>query len=209
MWLSIAMLKKLSVTVLTVCTLTACQSTPTPLTPRPDTWATPIKADANLHRVDEKLYRSEQLTTDDKANIEQLGIKTIINLRYFDRDDNDVLFVGGQVNLLNYPILTMRTKPSDIAKVLYTVRQEQPKGAVLVHCYHGADRTGIVMAMYRVVYQGWTIDDAKQEMQLGGYGYHSIWKNLDKLLSESGVAQVKAELAKLEQLDNTPMPVKL
>lgn len=137
-----------------------------------------------------------------------MGIKTIINLRYFDRGDNDVLFASDKVNLINQPILTMRAKPSDIAKVLYTVRQEQPKGAVLVHCYHGADRTGIVMAMYRVIYQGWTIDDAKQEMQLGGYGYHSIWKNLDKLLSPSGVAQVKAELAKLEQLDNTPIPVK-
>ncbi|WP_298945646.1 tyrosine-protein phosphatase [uncultured Campylobacter sp.] len=31
------------------------------------------------------------------------------------------------------------------------MRERQKEGAVLVHCYHGADRTGIVVAMYRVI----------------------------------------------------------
>ena len=33
-----------------------------------------------------------------------------------------------------------------------------------MHCYHGADRTGLVVAMYRVIYQGWSFDAARSEM---------------------------------------------
>ena len=44
-----------------------------------------------------------------------------------------------------------RSKPAQIADVLPTIRERQKEGAVLVHCYHGADRTGLVVAMYRVI----------------------------------------------------------
>lgn len=165
---------------------------------RPTHWAKIIKADANLHQVDNLLYRSEQLIDDDKKTIEQLGIKTIINLRYFDRNDNEQLFKGQSIKLINNPILTFKAKPSDIAKALHAIKQEQKHGSVLLHCYHGADRTGIVTAMYRIIYQNWTIEDARQEMKNGGFGYHSVWKNLDNLLSQDGVNKVKAELEKLE-----------
>lgn len=39
---------------------------------------------------------------------------------------------------------------------------------------------------------------ARHEMKRGGYGFHKLWKNLDRLLSPIGVAQVKAELARLK-----------
>ena len=39
-------------------------------------WATPVKTEANLYRVDDKLYRSEQPVRDDAALIKKLGIKT-------------------------------------------------------------------------------------------------------------------------------------
>ena len=39
-----------------------------------------------------------------------------------------------------------RSKPAQIADVLPTIRERQKEGAVLVHCYHGADRTGLVAA---------------------------------------------------------------
>ena len=58
-----------------------------------------------------------------------------------------------------------RSKPAQIVDVLRTIRERQKEGgravtrlqallgegAVLVHCYHGADRTGLVVAMYRVI----------------------------------------------------------
>ena len=51
-------------------------------------WAEPVKEDANLYRIDDKLYRSEQLTRADAPHIKALCIKSVVNLRYFDRNDN-------------------------------------------------------------------------------------------------------------------------
>ena len=44
-----------------------------------------------------------------------------------------------------------------------------------MHCQQGADRTGTMMAFYRIAVQGWPKDDAIAEMKNGGYGFHSIW----------------------------------
>ena len=107
-----------------------------------------IKQDANLYRVDSKLYRSEQLNRDDLATIRQLGIRSVVNLRYFGRHKNQKIFAGHpDIALINRPLLTWRVQPRDIARVLRTIEQQQQQGAVLVHCYHGADRTGTIVAL--------------------------------------------------------------
>jgi hypothetical protein len=49
---------------------------------------------------------------------------------------------------------------------------------VLVHCQHGADRTGAMCAIYRVAVEGWTKEEAAQEMTGGGFGFHAVWQNL-------------------------------
>jgi tyrosine-protein phosphatase SIW14 len=50
---------------------------------------------------------------------------------------------------------------------------------VYVHCHRGSDRTGIVVAAYRIRYDGWTIQDTFEEMKR--YGHRNIllfwWKN--------------------------------
>ena len=50
-------------------------------------WATLVKHDANLYRIDDKLYRSEQPVAEDGEAIVKLGIQSVINLRFFDRND--------------------------------------------------------------------------------------------------------------------------
>ena len=64
---------------------------------RPATWAILRCQHANLYQIDEQLFRSEQLTPDDIGIIQQYGINTLINLRFFDRDDNEE-------NLANLPL---------------------------------------------------------------------------------------------------------
>ncbi len=69
------------------------------------------------------------------------------------------------------------------------VRQHQ--GAVLVHCYHGCDRTGAVLACYLIARQGMTADQAieclwqVQPSALAAYGYseavHLFEKNCQPL----------------------------
>ena len=165
----------------------------------PMKWATPVKQDANLYRLDDKLYRSEQLTRSDAAAVQSLGIKSVINLRFFDRDDNETALSGSGISLFNKPLLTWRIKPKHIAETLYLIEQRQKQGPVLIHCYHGADRTGLISGMYRVIYQNWPIEEAKREMQQGPYGYHSIWRNIANMFTEEKVAKVREELARIRQ----------
>ena len=130
--------------------------------------ATLVNAEANLYKVDELLYRSEQLVSEDKAVIKRIPIKSIINLRYFTRSGDRKLFAPSEgVKLINHPLLTWRIKAPEIAQTLKLIRQHQQEGSVLIHCYHGADRTGIMVAMYRIIYQNWSIKDAKHEMLNG------------------------------------------
>ena len=163
-------------------------------------WATPVKHDANFYRINDKLYRSEQPVAEDGEAIVKLGIQSVINLRFFDRNDDDYLKAYG-LTLLNRPLLSWSIKPKEIAEILYLIEKQQQNGAVLIHCYHGADRTGLIAGMYRIIYQGWSVEDAKAEMQHGPYGYHSIWKNIANLFTEEKVKQVKTHLEALRKRD--------
>lgn len=158
-----------------------------------------IHAKANLYQIDKNFYRSEQLVKGDIEIIQNLKIASVINLRFFNRDEDEKILKNMNIALINQPLLTWHIKPKDIAQVLYTIEQQQKKGAVLIHCYHGADRTGLISGMYRIIFQNWSIADAKKEMQEGPFGYHSIWKNIDRLFTEEKVEQVKQELAKLRK----------
>lgn len=176
--------------------LFACATYPA-TSPRPTHWANVIKSDANFYEVDDGVYRSEMPIADDVPMMVSKNIKTVINLQYKNQDKDAQIF-DESITLINEPILTWQARPAQIARALYAIEQGKQQGSVLVHCYHGADRTGVVIAMYRVIYQGWDIEMARDEMKHGGYGFHKIWKNLDNMLSPLGVMQVQAELDKLK-----------
>ena len=155
--------------------------------------ATLIDEAKNFYRVDELLFRSAQLDGSYAAKLRELGIKSIVNLRHFSRGGDRRAF-GDQFWLANKPLQSWEIKPAQIADVLRTIRERQKEGAVLVHCYHGADRTGLVVAMYRVIYQGWSLDAARSEMIDGGYGFHSMWQDIAGFLTPQNEALVRAEL---------------
>lgn len=180
--------------------LTACHTT-TPSEPPKNTahWAVAVDKDANLYRIDDKLFRSEQLTEKDYGLLRQSNVRTLINLRFFDRNDDQQAFGKTPLKLVNTPLLTWAITPKEVAEVLWQIEQHQRNGAVLVHCYHGADRTGLISAMYRVVYQNWDLHEAKREMMQGPYGFHSVWKNIEGFFTEQNLAEIKAELTKLRQ----------
>jgi protein tyrosine phosphatase (PTP) superfamily phosphohydrolase (DUF442 family) len=74
-------------------------------------------------------------------------------------------------------IFTANMKTKYVQEYLDIVRDTNAV-PVLVHCRHGADRTGTMCAMFRIACEGWAVEDAIDEMKNGGFGYHSIWINL-------------------------------
>jgi protein tyrosine phosphatase (PTP) superfamily phosphohydrolase (DUF442 family) len=141
--------------------------------PRPRTWAQPVRLPGvpNLFRVTPKLYRSDQPTSEGMKNLKKLGIKTILNLRSFHSDRDEI----GPTGLISEHIYMKPWHPEEEEAVRFLQIVTNPRlTPVLVHCQHGADRTGAMVALYRIAVQGWTKTEAIREMKEGGFGYHWI-----------------------------------
>lgn len=160
----------------------ALQTTPTTET-RPSAWATPIAVDGvpNLHRVAPNFYRSAQPDADGFKALETTpGIKTVVSLRAFNSDGP--LLKGTAIKRVRIPIHTWNIETDEVVAALAAIRRAEQTGPVLLHCQHGADRTGLISALYRVLFQGWTKDAALAEMTNGSFGYHAIWGNIPRYL---------------------------
>lgn len=164
-----------------------------PLNERPDSWGELIQRDSNFYQIDHSLYRSEQPSAELSQLIQTYQIDVIINLRARHKDPKIVQ--DPSIKYVHLPIHTWQINREDLLQVMRTIQQaKQKQQKVLIHCYHGSDRTGASVAMYRIIFQGWSIEAAKQEMKHGGYGYHSIWKNIDQLLNVENVRWIQEQL---------------
>ncbi|WP_322028439.1 dual specificity protein phosphatase family protein [Paraburkholderia sp. J76] len=132
----------------------------------------------NLFCVTPSLYRSARLTRRDVPHLQALGIRKVVSFRAFHSDD--AILAGSQIAVLRVPINTWRICDKDMIAVLRILRTVDDDGPVLIHCQHGADRTGLVCALYRVVYQGWSKSAALEELRHGGFGFHTIWRNIQR-----------------------------
>ena len=159
---------------------------------RPASWAQPIPLEGvpNLHRVSADLYRSAQPTAQGMANLKRLGIETVVNLRAFHSDRDEIGTTG-----LAYEHLYMQAwHPEWKEAVRFLQIVTNPKRTpVLVHCLHGADRTGTLCALYRVAVQGRSKQEAIRELTEGGFGYHKIFGNLPQWLEKLDVESLKKE----------------
>ena len=159
---------------------------------RPANWAEKIERPGlpNLHKVDAGLYRGEQPTAEGIRELKKLGVKTIVCLR---ANHSDKKLIGKtDIAYKSIPLNTWSVKEKDIARFLRIATDENLR-PVFVHCKHGADRTGTMCAAYRVAVEGWSKKDALDEMTEGGFGFHSVWKNLPKLIEKLDVDKVKRD----------------
>jgi protein tyrosine/serine phosphatase len=125
-----------------------------------------------------------------------LGIKTVINLRR--RIDDAPLAAGTGLTTLHIKIKTrnvIENHGEAIVLALRALRDAQHDGPVLLHCTHGADRTGMIIALWRMLYQGWPRAAAITEMRQGGYGFHEVWANIPRYLQEVDLVELKTRVA--------------
>jgi protein tyrosine phosphatase (PTP) superfamily phosphohydrolase (DUF442 family) len=160
---------------------------------RPELWAQPIMLDGvpNFYKVSDNLYRSAQPTAQGMKNLKKMGIETIINLRSFHSDREEIGNTG-----LGYEHIYMKAwhpERKEVVRFLQLVMNPKRR-PVLIHCQHGSDRTGTMCALYRIAVQGWTKKEAIREMTKGGYGFHRIWKNLPKWIQKLNIKSIQEEV---------------
>jgi len=165
---------------------------------RSPAWAVPpaeqIPGLPNFFQVTPTLFRGAQPTAEGMRALEARGVKTVLSLRALHDDES--LLPGTTLAHPRIRFYTWHPEDEDVVRFLRIVTD--PKNApVFVHCQHGSDRTGTMIAIYRIAIQRWDREEAMREMVEGGYGFHPMWENLktyirgldiDAIRREAGIA---------------------
>ena len=160
---------------------------------RPQHWGSLISDTHNFYQISQNVFRSEQPSNELIPLLKKYQIGTVINLRA--RNEDAKVLRDQPFNLVHIPINTWSIDRNDLLEAMQTIQTaKQHNQKVLVHCYHGSDRTGATIAMYRIIFENWSIEDAVKEMKQGGYGFHIIWKNIDQLFSPENVKWIQQQL---------------
>jgi tyrosine-protein phosphatase SIW14 len=143
----------------------------------------PQEGIGNFGKIDDRVYRGAQPDEEGIRNLKRLGIKTIINLRM----TNDVWKVepaAARANGILYTNVPMfglgRPKDDRVRQVLAIL--ESAAAPVFIHCEHGCDRTGTVIACYRIKHDGWSSQAALQEA--AQYGLSKLERGMKNYVIE-------------------------
>jgi protein tyrosine/serine phosphatase len=140
------------------------------------TWCQPEKEPRglpNLGRVTENLYRGGQPTADGFNALHAMGVGIVVDLR---QKSTELATEKRQVESLgmksvDIPWSANHEPPSaKIVEFLDLVRAN-PDAKIYVHCRRGADRTGVMIAAYRIAVEHKPVAEAVSEMHL----YHYDW----------------------------------
>lgn len=158
---------------------------------RPAEWAQRMSGPglSNFFKVSDDLYRGAQPEAEGFATLEKMGIKTVVNLR-FAHDDRAMLPAGNNFSYYRINFDPFHPEMQDVREFLKIVRN-RANYPIFVHCQHGSDRTGTMVAVYRATVQGWTMEQALAEMTQGDFGYHEQWVNLIEFLRRMNLEELR------------------
>ncbi len=121
----------------------------------------------NLHQIDDNMWRSNQPSPGRIAHYADIGIKTIINLRG-ERSDGGWRLEAEACHKHNITLVdfTARSRAAPDKKMLHDTAElfSQIEMPALLHCKSGADRAGIVSALYVILCCAGDVDTALQQM---------------------------------------------
>jgi protein tyrosine phosphatase (PTP) superfamily phosphohydrolase (DUF442 family) len=124
---------------------------------------------SNFGEVTPKLYRGGQPKGTGYEHLKKMGVDIVVDLRLSGRDAEKRNVTKTGIQFVAIPWHCYFPKDRVFAEFLKLL-QENPDKKVFVHCRYGDDRTGMMIAAYRMAVQGWTPDEARREMHK--FGFH-------------------------------------
>jgi protein tyrosine/serine phosphatase len=129
----------------------------------------------NFHQVNEHVFRGAQPLDAAWPSLAKLGVTTVIDLRRTDEHSTEAeakAVTAAGMKYLNFPMKGF-VSPSDsqVQKILATLHSGEK---VFIHCKRGADRTGAVIACYRMSYDGWDSKRALSEAKSNGMSWTQL-----------------------------------
>jgi tyrosine-protein phosphatase SIW14 len=124
----------------------------------------------NFHQVDKEVYRGAQPTPEGFSYLSQLGVKVVLDLRAHDQRsaNEERLVTAAGMRYVNVPMTGLTPPTAAETNAVLTLLEDPAAGPVFVHCKRGADRTGAVIAAYRIDHQNWDNAQALKEANADG-----------------------------------------
>jgi protein tyrosine/serine phosphatase len=133
----------------------------------------------NFAQVSPVLYRGAQPSPEGFRELKKMGVRTIVDLRALHGDQDKLQGTG--LRYVRLHCNAWNPEEEDVIRFL-KVMADPANHPVFVHCAQGADRTGCMVAVYRMVDQGWTREQAMAE--LANFGFHPVWTQIVAFLQQ-------------------------
>jgi protein tyrosine phosphatase (PTP) superfamily phosphohydrolase (DUF442 family) len=134
-----------------------------------------VRGVANFGEVTPTLYRGAQPSKLGFENLSKMGVGIVVDLREGDElkwEEKNVTALGMKFVAIPWHC---RSPQDDYFAKFLTVLRDNPDKKVFVHCHVGVDRTGMMIASYRIAEQGWTSGEALREMKAFGFSsFHQL-----------------------------------
>jgi tyrosine-protein phosphatase SIW14 len=124
----------------------------------------------NFHQVNDHIYRGAQPTPEGFKSLATIGVRTIIDLRSgkeLRREEQYIVEKEG-MHYVHIPLAGMAAPSDQQIATAFAVLNDPTAWPVFVHCRRGADRTGTVIACYRIAHDHWENEKALREARMQG-----------------------------------------
>jgi len=131
----------------------------------------------NFARVNPSLYRGAQPTEEGFRQLKAMGVKTVIYFRSHHSTKKQVEAAGmTPIEIPLHADLGSTPPNEEELKAFFKVVLDPACQPCYIHCAFGKDRTGTMAAVYRLEVDGWSPEEAMQEME--SFGYHNVYRDL-------------------------------
>jgi len=122
----------------------------------------------NFGEVTPNLYRGAHPNDDGLKTLQKMGISIVVDLRGNQSEHEQAAVEKLGMQYVSIPSHCQFPTDAPFVKFLKVIEQN-PGKKIFVHCRIGEDRTGMAIASYRMVEQGWSADEAMKEMEFFGF----------------------------------------
>jgi len=137
----------------------------------------------NMARVNPNLYRGAQPTEEGFKHLKSMGVKTVVSFRSNHSTKKQCEAAG--MTSVEMPIRAdLEGVPPTEAEIrkFFDIVLDPARQPCYIHCAFGKDRTRTMAAIYRMEIDGWTPEEALQEMD--SFGYHTYYKDFAQFIRD-------------------------